>query len=303
MTKRKLKKHTDTWREWLRPEDCLARFKNRIVTKLQEWRARVRNLGQIEQAFTLLAGQPPKSGSLDALLDDLNQDFTQTCIPKAVHGTKSIAEICFVIECLFVVVQQHDQRSLASLRKAVREAVAMSPGIAVEFTIQGNEVRLRPAGDRFLDKVAVDEVMLALGRHPEVSKHFQEALKICASGETARYRNALDNLRFGLETLLKKVLGNSKSLENQKLALLPWLKTRGLHQQIVNMYESLLFGPYSIYQNDAVKHNEAFAAIEIEFMIYLTGTFMRLLLDLSAKSAKSLPPTNKSTGPSMASAA
>jgi hypothetical protein len=300
MTKRKLKKHADTWREWLRPEDCLARFKNRIVTKLQEWRARVRNLGQIEQEFTLLAGQPAKSGSLDALIDELNQDFAQTCIPQAVHGAKSIADICFVIECLFVVVQQHDQRTLASLSKAVREAVDMSPGIAVEFTIQGNEVKLRPVGDRFLDKVAVDEVMLALVRHPEVSKHFQEALKICASGETARYRNALDNLRFGLETLLKKVLRNSKSLEKQKPALLPWLKAQGLHQQIINMYESLLFGPYAIYQNDAVKHKEAFAAIEIEFMIYLTGTFMRLLLDLSAQSAKSPPPPNKLTGSSTA---
>jgi len=189
--------------------------------------------------------------------------------------------------------------------KAVREAVEMSPGIAVEFTVQGNEIRLRPAGDGFLDKVVVDEVMLVLGRHPEVSKHFQEALRICASGETARYRNALDNLRFGLETLLKKVLCNSKSLENQKPALLPWLKARGLHQQIVNMYESLLFGPYSIYQNDAVKHNEAFAGVEIEFMIYLTGTFMRLLLDLSAKrfNTKSAPPTSKLTVSSVASTA
>jgi hypothetical protein len=148
-----------------------------------------------------------------------------------------------------------------------------------------------------------EKVMLALERHPDVSKHFQEALRICASGETAQYRNALDNLRFGLETLLKKVLCNCKSLENQKPALLPWPKARGLHQQTVNMYELPLFGPYSIYQNDAVKHNEAFAAVEIEFMICLTGTFMRLLLDLSAKSAKSPPPTHKLTGSSMISTA
>ncbi len=244
MTKRKLKKHSETWREWLRPEDCLARFKNRIVTKLRAWHSRIRNRLRIEEEFALLAGQSARTGALQALLEELDQDFTETCIPKAIHGAKTVEELCFVIQCLFMVVRQHEERSLASLMKAVREAVEMSPGIAVEFPIQGNEIRLRPAGDGFLDKVVVDEVMLVLGRHPEVSKHFQEALRICASGETARYRNALDNL-------------------------------------------------------------EAFAGVEIEFMIYLTGTFMRLLLDLSAKrfNTKSAPPTSKLTVSSVASTA
>ena len=30
---------------------------------------------------------------MDALLDELNQDFTETCIPKAVHEAKTIAEL------------------------------------------------------------------------------------------------------------------------------------------------------------------------------------------------------------------
>ncbi len=49
------------------------------------------------------------------------------------------------------------------------------------------------------------------------------------------------------------------------------------------MYTTLLFGPYSIYQNEAVKHNEEFGEVELEFIIYLTGTFMRLLLILSKR--------------------
>jgi hypothetical protein len=35
--------------------------------------------------------------------------------------------------------------------------------------------------------------------------------------------------------------------------------------------------------NDAVKHNEKYSLDEIEFMIYLTGNFMRLLIQLSKK--------------------
>lgn len=47
------------------------------------------------------------------------------------------------------------------------------------------------------------------------------------------------------------------------------------------MYKQLLFGPYRIYQNQAVKHGEEYSENEVEFMIYLTGTFMRLLLQLA----------------------
>jgi hypothetical protein len=49
------------------------------------------------------------------------------------------------------------------------------------------------------------------------------------------------------------------------------------------MYNALLFGPYSQFQNDAVKHGkreEEFTENDIGFMIYITGTFMRLLLKL-----------------------
>lgn len=47
------------------------------------------------------------------------------------------------------------------------------------------------------------------------------------------------------------------------------------------MYEFLLFSPYALYQNNAVKHDEEFAVDEIEFIIYLTGNFMRFLLRLA----------------------
>jgi hypothetical protein len=47
------------------------------------------------------------------------------------------------------------------------------------------------------------------------------------------------------------------------------------------MYHNLLLGGFAMYQNDAVKHGEKYAPHEIEFMIYLTGTFMKLLIEVS----------------------
>jgi hypothetical protein len=66
-----------------------------------------------------------------------------------------------------------------------------------------------------------------------------------------------------------------------------WLKQRQVHQQVINMYQDLLFTRFAQYQNDAVKHKEAWSEPEVEFKIYLTGTFMRLLLQLSQTPAKS----------------
>ena len=45
------------------------------------------------------------------------------------------------------------------------------------------------------------------------------------------------------------------------------------------MYAKLL-NLFAKYQNDKVKHAEKWAEPEVEFMIYLTGLFMRMLLEL-----------------------
>jgi hypothetical protein len=297
MTKRRLSKHVESWRHLLAPDECLSRFKNRLVAKLATWHAKVQNSRQVEDCFAFLCGHPVPKGDLDQVIRDLNQGFAENIICKAIEGAKGIAEVCFVIECLYLATKECNKKSLAPLERLAGEAIAASPGIAITLGGQGEKFMVRPAGDPMLDKAVVDDVLLSLSRQPSVSKHFQEALRICASGETARFRNALDNLRFGLEALLKETLKNAKSLENQKPILLPWLKAQGLHQQVVNMYDFLLFGPYTIYQNDAVKHTERFSPIEVEFMIYLTGTFMRLLLDLESKTPN---PTSASQNKSSA---
>ena len=108
-----------------------------------------------------------------------------------------------------------------------------------------------------------------LAKNSDIDKQFREIFK-------------LDNLRFALEQLLKKILSNQKSLENQKSPLGSWLKEKGLHSQVINSYQTLL-KEYQNYQNDAVKHNENYSFDEVEFMIYLTGNFMRLLIQFASR--------------------
>jgi len=48
------------------------------------------------------------------------------------------------------------------------------------------------------------------------------------------------------------------------------------------MYHELLFGGFTAYQNDAVKHKEdKYTIAEVEFVLYATGTFLRLIQRLT----------------------
>ena len=81
--------------------------------------------------------------------------------------------------------------------------------------------------------------------------------------------------------MLRAVLNNEKSLENQKEEFLRWLKSHDAHNHIGGMYHDLLFKWFTLYQNDAVKHKEdQYTPAEVEFVLYLTGTFLRFIQQL-----------------------
>jgi hypothetical protein len=46
------------------------------------------------------------------------------------------------------------------------------------------------------------------------------------------------------------------------------------------MFNELFFQKYRLYQIEAVKHGDDWSVDEIEFAIYLTGVFMRLLIGI-----------------------
>lgn len=96
-------------------------------------------------------------------------------------------------------------------------------------------------------------------------------------------RNLLDDLRFSLEVLVKAILKNSKSLENQKAELGNFLKENGISVEIRNLYTDKILEFYTDYQNHNVKHNENYNEIEVDFIFEQTAVLMRLLIKLDNK--------------------
>ncbi|GAG67399.1 unnamed protein product, partial [marine sediment metagenome] len=116
--------------------------------------------------------------------------------------------------------------------------------------------------------------------YPKVQKSFKSALE--KYHNKIYQRNLIDDLRLSLELLFKEILNNNKGLENQEKALGEYLKEKNVPKQLKNMYWKLI-DYYAKYQNSYAKHEnkaDSMDSSEIEFVIYLTGTFIRFLLTL-----------------------
>ena len=59
-----------------------------------------------------------------------------------------------------------------------------------------------------------------------------------------------------------------------------------ISQEIASMYVTLI-AQYTKYQNENVKHNEKCLVDELDFIIYLTGNFIRFIVQISNKKKSS----------------
>ena len=134
------------------------------------------------------------------------------------------------------------------------------------------------------DPEGISETLVEQTRHwledfPASLQLFNGALQKQQHG--VFHRNLLDDLRLALEQLLRSILTNEKSLENQLPALGQFLKAKNGSPEFVNMFCKLL-DYYSKYQNSYVKHNDAVLEEEIEFIFEITASFMKHLVRLNS---------------------
>lgn len=171
----------------------------------------------------------------------------------------------------------------AAFASRLEQAIQLSPGINLRIEKVEGRVELAPAGVPLLDE-AVDQSIAWLGRYPDVQKEYRQALTILAERKSGQYRQAQDSLRFGLEKLLKLLLGNEVRLEDQGKPLKEWLSQRGMHDNLRDVAVQILRLLTKHYQNAAVKHDNTVAGgvvklwsdFEVEYVIYQYAAFIRL---------------------------
>ena len=92
----------------------------------------------------------------------------------------------------------------------------------------------------------------------------------------------LDDLRLSLETLLKSILENNKSLENQLPELGKYISDRKGSKELNNMFLKLI-DYFSKYQNTYVKHHDNVNENEIEIIIEIASSFMKYIVRINNK--------------------
>ncbi len=288
-------KVNDFYKRWnitYSDEQSFVLFKNRVLYLLDNVMGEfLLTQDDIVYKFAYLVGYPikPKSTIGDQkytkMLEKITgKTFEESPVYAIFANTKSSIGIIGFLQCLFLALEEYEETSHEHIKAFARElesTIDISPAIDIRVVLQNNNVILYPGGAKLLDEELVNENLLWLEKYPSIRKHFQESLQIYAAKDKGKYRNLLDNLRLSLEELLRVILSNQKSLEKQKGIILQWLNEHKISQQVIDMFNELLFQKYSFYQNELVKHGEGWSEIDIEFMIYLTGTFMRLLIKVS----------------------
>lgn len=190
-------------------------------------------------------------------------------------STTEVTKMLLGIELIFYMKTLNNQLK-DCFYKEIKNIIIIT-GVSLEIKKVSQDVFLYPSGVRLFDESLVNDNLDWLSKYPKSYEAYKNALmNYEKSGEE---RNVVDNLRLALEILLKDILNNRKSLENQKNEIGNLFKNKNISTDISNMFITIL-SFYTNYQNDKAKHNYSVSSKEVEFILYLTGTFMRFILTI-----------------------
>lgn len=259
------------WKHEPNPTDEFKRFRIRMTEvsgHLWDDHIKSKYSATLREKFAIISGTPCAP----------HEYFQQGGLYKLLAEAKTEFDVANALQFLLWTLEDSTHGNFDHCCRQIKDAFDLSPGIMIQLVRHGNTARIYPLGIALLDEAVVESNLIWLGRYPQVLKSFDTALKLYMAKDGAQYRSMLDSLRFALEQMLQVVLNNQRSLENQKEEFLRWLKQHDVHSSIGNMYHNLLFVGFANYQNDAVKHQEdRYTPAEVEFVLYATGTFLRLI--------------------------
>lgn len=148
-------------------------------------------------------------------------------------------------------------------------------GCEIQNNIDNNEYFIFPQGAQELDNALVSEPLGWLNDYPLARKTFVIALKQYSDG--IYIRDVADNFRKSLEEFLKEFFVNSKNLANNIKEVGAFLKSNGGDSEITNILASIIVC-YDKLNNKVAKHNDKVDAKFLEFLMYQTGLFIRMLI-------------------------
>jgi hypothetical protein len=282
VTSNKVLQFYKRWSLSIITENEFIRFRNRILiiidNKLGKY---ILSTPSVTARYCFFSGshQQPQSTTDPILSSILEKKISDNPIYRDIQVSSNLPTLIFSLQSLLWTLEEEKYPFIAEVANDIQTAINYSPGIEIRIINIQERYEIVLAGVRILDKKLVDPTLEWISQYDKPYKLLAEALRLYSTKDKTKYRNVLDNLRLCIELIVKSVLHNNSPIEKQRIKLLAWLKNKGMHQQIINMYCDLL-DKYSLYQNDAVKHDVKYKESEMEFIIYLSINFLFLLANL-----------------------
>jgi len=243
-------------------------FRNRVLNAYEfDISKQIEKSNSVDEFFTIIGKHRIKKSLIDT---DLFQRH-----PIYIYFVEviNIQDFLFGLQALFWIKAGTVEAKKRFL-KNIQDAISIT-GVPLAIKQINTDVLLYPSGAKLLDRKLVDDNLDWLSQYQKSYEVYKTALsKVGKKGEE---RGVVDYLRLSLELLLKDILHNKKSLENQKNELGNYLKSKNVSVELSNLFWTVL-DYYSKYQNDKAKHGNMVPADEVEFILYLTGVLMRFLL-------------------------
>lgn len=155
--------------------------------------------------------------------------FDRSGLSHLLEEAQTIFDVASAVQNFLWTVENVREDNFDYCCREIQRAFDLSPTIMIRLVRHGKTATLYPTGVRLLDEAIVESNLIWLARYPDVLRPFETALKLYMAKDASQYRSMLDSLRFALEQMLRAVLNNQKSLENQKEEFLRWLNSHGVH--------------------------------------------------------------------------
>ena len=159
--------------------------------------------------------------------------------------------------------------------KAVIERALVYSHIQFQTIKEDDQFFIFPKGAKELDDALITEPLEWLKDYPQSRKTFCIALRQYSDG--IYIRDVADNLRKALEEFLQEFLGNTKNLENNKIEICKFLKSQNVNPDFCGLFQPLL-NTYKGINDKYAKHNDLIDGKMLEFLIYQTGIFIRMII-------------------------
>lgn len=180
------------------------------------------------------------------------------------------------ISCLCALVNSIQNYSplKTKVKNTIKESLDQC-NLEYEVYDKNNDFFIYPLGVKYFDEKLIDNILDWLVAYPNTLKIYKIALEQYSN--KTFIRDVADNLRKALEVFFQEFFINSKNLDNNIPIVGAYLKEQNADEELRNMLVTLIKS-FKVQNDKIAKHNDRVDEKFLEFLLYQTGVFIRMLM-------------------------